>query len=53
MTTAITGGSNDSFYGKNAGRTKEAALNRITKILAGLFFIITVAINIVPNVINK
>ncbi|NLP26412.1 MAG: preprotein translocase subunit SecG [Clostridiales bacterium] len=53
MTSAITGGSNDSFYGKNTGRTKEAALNKITKILAGLFFIATIVVNLIPNLINK
>lgn len=53
MTSAITGGSNDSFYGKNTGRTKEAALNKITKILAGLFFIATIVVNLIPNLIDK
>ena len=53
MTSAITGGSNDSFYGKNTGRTKEAALNKITKILAGLFIIATIVVNLIPNLINK
>lgn len=53
MTSAITGGSNDSFYGKNAGRTKEAALNKVTKILAALFFIITIVVNLVPVLLDK
>ena len=53
MTSAITGGSNDSFYGKNTGRTKEAALNKVTKILAGLFFIATIVVNLIPNLIDK
>ncbi len=53
MTSAITGGSNDSFYGKNAGRTKEAALNKVTKILAALFFIVTIAVSLVPNLLDK
>ena len=53
MTSAITGASNDSFYGKNEGRTKEAILNKITRNLGILFFIITIAVNILPNFISK
>ena len=30
MTSAITGAENDSFYGKNSGNTREAALERLT-----------------------
>ena len=41
MTSAITGGSNDSFYGQNQGRTKEAMLAKATKIVAVLFFVLT------------
>lgn len=52
MTSAITGGSNDSFYGKNEGRTKEAILNKITRFLAIVFFVVTLAINIVPTFID-
>ena len=52
MTSAITGGSNDSFYGKNEGRTKEAILNKITRFLAIVFFVVTLAINIVPTCID-
>ena len=53
MTSAITGGSNDSFYGKNAGRTKEAALNKVTKILAACLFIVTIVVNLVPVLFDK
>ena len=52
MTSAITGGSNDSFYGKNEGRTKEAILNKITRFLAIVFFVVKLAINIVPTFID-
>ena len=48
MTSAITGASSDSFYGKNEGRTKEA-----TKYSLILFFVLTLAINLVPRFLNK
>lgn len=46
LTSAIGGGSNDSFFGRNSGRTKEAKLNRITKIAAFILFIATLVTNI-------
>jgi len=52
MTSALTGGSNDSFYGKNEGRTKEAMLNKVTRFLAILFVALTLAVNIVPTFIK-
>ena len=48
MTAALTGASSDSFYGKNEGRTKEAILNKITRALGIIMFIIVLAINLVP-----
>ena len=48
MTSAITGASNDSFYGKNAGRTKEAILSRFAWILLIVFFVATLLVNILP-----
>ncbi len=48
MNSAIGGGaSNDSFYQKNTSRTKDAKLNRITKIAAFLFFAVTLVVNII------
>jgi preprotein translocase subunit SecG len=47
MTSAITGGSNESFYGQNEGRTREAALARLTKILGILAFITIICANFV------
>ncbi len=46
MTSAISGGSNDSFYNKNTGRTREAQLNRLAKVSAILFFVVTLAVNV-------
>lgn len=40
LSGAIAGGS-DSFFDKNKGRTKEAMLAKLTKILAGVFFVTT------------
>lgn len=47
MTAAITGGANDSFYGQNQGRTKEAILKKITRVLLITLFVLTIAINII------
>ncbi|MBQ8348059.1 MAG: preprotein translocase subunit SecG [Ruminococcus flavefaciens] len=48
MSAALTGASSDSFYGKNEGRTKEAILNKITRTLGIIMFIIVLAINLIP-----
>ena len=48
MTAALTGASADSFYGKNEGRTKEAILAKITRVMAIILFIAVLAVNIVP-----
>ncbi len=53
MTSALTGASTDSFYGKNEGRTKEAILGKITRALGIILFIVTLAVNIVPIFTNK
>ncbi|MGN0642658.1 MAG: preprotein translocase subunit SecG [Huintestinicola sp.] len=47
MTSAISGSNNDSFYGKNSANTREKALERLTKIMAGIFFVVTIAVNVV------
>lgn len=47
MTSAITGGSNESFYGQNQGRTKEAILQKTTRVLSILAFVTIIAMNIV------
>lgn len=53
MTAALTGASADSFYGKNEGRTKEAILNKITRVLVVLLFVAILAVNFVPLFTNK
>ncbi len=52
MSAALTGASSDSFYGKNEGRTKEAILNKLTRTLGIIMFLVVLAINLIP-VINK
>lgn len=52
MSAALTGASTDSFYGKNEGRTKEAILNKLTRTLGIIMFLVVLAINLVP-IINK
>ena len=53
MTAALTGASTDSFYTKNEGRSREAILAKITRVLGILIFIITLALNIVPIFVKK
>lgn len=53
MNSAIGGGSNnDSFYGKNSGRSREAQLVRVTTVMAIIFFVVTLLVNIVPSFIK-
>ncbi len=53
MSSAIGGGSNDSFYGKNSGRSREAKLAKFTTVMTIIFFVVTLAVNIVPLFIGK
>lgn len=53
MTSAITGASSDSFYGKNTGRTKEAMLIKTTRVFAIILFVITLASTVVPVIMEK
>ncbi len=52
-TAALTGASNDSFYDKNRGRTKEARLKKITFIFAVAFFVLILFMDIVMPLIIK
>jgi protein translocase, SecG subunit len=44
----ITGGVSDTYYDKNKARTKEIKLQRLTKYMAIIFFILTLLVNLVP-----
>ncbi len=52
-TAALTGASNDSFYDKNRGRTKEARLKKITFVFSLLFFVLILFMDIVMPLIIK
>lgn len=45
--SAVTGGDSGAAYGKNRAKTKEALLNRITKVSAVIFFGISLAVCII------
>ena len=53
MTSAIQGSNNDSFYGKNGQNTREKALERLTKIVAVVFLVVTIAANIIAVIATK
>lgn len=46
LSSAIQGGSADSYFGKNSSRTKEARMGRITKVCAIIFFVVTILVNV-------
>lgn len=52
LTSAIGGGYNDSFYGKNTGNTRDAKLNRLTRTCAIILFVVTLGVNIVASVMK-
>ena len=53
MSSALSGQS-DNFFGKgNVSSSKEQALVRLTKLLAIVFFIVTIAVNVIPAIMNK
>ena len=52
MSQTISGTSSDSFFQRNAGRTKEAMLNRATITAAIIFFVLALAVNVI-NVYSK
>ena len=43
---------NESFYGKNSGRSKSAIMQKLTVILAIVLVVITIAINVVVSINN-
>lgn len=49
LSQSIAGGMNDSFFEKNSGRTREAKMKRITTVLAVVFFVLALAVNIISN----
>ncbi len=53
LTSAIGGGYNESFFGKNGKSTKEAKLSRIARVCSVLLFIVTLAVNIIVSIYSK
>lgn len=50
---AISGESgSNNFYSRESGRTKDAFYARLTKVLAVVFFVVTIIINIVIQLVN-
>lgn len=48
MSKSISGtSSTDNFFSKNAGRTKEAMLTKLTTVAAFVFFVLALAVNII------
>ena len=53
MSSALSGQS-DNFFGKgNVSSSREQALIRLTKLLTVVFFIVTIAVNVIPSIISK
>ncbi len=40
------GGSNDTYWGQNKGRSMEGTLDKVTKILAALFVVLAIVLNL-------
>ncbi len=49
LNSAIGGGVNSSFFGKNSSNTREAKLNRITKVIVAIFFIVAIVCTILAR----
>lgn len=52
LSGAISGGA-DTFFGKNKGRTIEAKLEKMTKFVAILFFVLAIATTFVLLFVEK
>ena len=53
MSSALSGQS-DNFFGRgNVSSSREQALVRLTKLLTVVFFIVTIAVNVIPSIISK
>ena len=52
LSGAIAGGA-DTFFGKNKGRTMEAKLEKITKVLCGVFVVLTLVTTLLVGFLGK
>lgn len=48
INSAIGGGSN-SFYGRNSGNTREAKLDKITKVVVAIFFVVAIVCSVLAR----
>lgn len=46
MNSVVGGGSTDSYFGQNSGRSNEAKLVRLTKVMTTIFFVVTIVVNL-------
>ncbi len=51
LSGAIAGGS-DTFFGKNKGRTAEAKLEKLTKVLSAAFIVLTLVTTLVVGALS-
>lgn len=49
---AVTGGARDTYIGRNGNRTKDAFYAKLTKIVAVVFFIIVIVLNLLVKFIK-
>lgn len=47
LNSAVGGGNNDSFFDKNTSRTREAMLIKVTTVMSVIFFVATLAVNLI------
>lgn len=52
-TAALSGASNDSFYDKNRGKTKEGRLKKITFVFSVAFFVLILFVDILLPLLTK
>lgn len=45
----VTGDTSNNFMERNGGRTKDAFLAKLTKIVAVIFFVITIGMNLIVH----
>ena len=53
MSSALSGQSDNFFSKGNVSSSREQALARLTKLLTVVFFVVTIAVNVIPSIISK
>lgn len=52
LNSAIGGGSSDTFFGKNSKNTREAKLDKATKICVVVFFVVAILVNVLTAILG-